>query len=339
MSQQDQENAGAAKTRGPAEDHVVLYVAGSGRSGSTLLDRMLGQVPGVTAIGELATVWRPGELDKLVCGCGLAVRECPFWSAVSERAYGGWDSQDFRDAVSLHDLIRHRYLPLSVAPGLSPEYRRRAERFDELVRRTYAAIAEVAGNRVVVDSSKEVAFAYLLARAIGRKLRLLHLVRHGNGVAHSWTKAVAKPEVGNPDAQLPRYHPWRMATRWVGYNSLVDLLRLRGVATLPLRYESVVEQPQQQITRVLRHAGIDVRPEHLAFLDGSTAHLEPTHTVAGNPMRFRQGDVRLRLDEDWRTGMAPRDRIVVGALSSPLLLRFGYVGRRRRDRGPVQGRS
>lgn len=307
----------------------VVYIAGSGRSGSTLLDRVLGQVEGVIAVGELAQVWRPGELAKLVCGCGEPVRTCPLWLAVAEEAYGGWDTEDFAEAVQLRARVtRHRHLPLRLLPVGSRSAERR--RFGELAGRMYDAIARVSGAAVVVDSSKEAAFAYVLAPALGRRLRLVHLVRHGVGVAHSWTKAVAKPEVGNPDATLPRYHPGRMGARWVGYNLLIEALRLR-VRTLAVRYESLVRDPTGTTRRILEHAGHPVPADALGFISTGAVTLAPTHTVAGNPMRFRQGDLELREDEAWRSDMRPRDRALVTAVASPLLLRFGYLrGLRRR---------
>ncbi len=327
---------GEAGGAGPAstQDRAVVYIAGSGRSGSTLLDRMLGQMPGVTAIGELAQLWRPGELDKLVCGCGTAVRSCPFWSRVADRAYGGWDTDDFRQAVELRAVVtRHRRLPLLVAPRLNRRFQRDVKRFGELAANTYQAIHEVSGDRVVVDSSKEVAFAYVLVRALGRRLRLVHLVRNGNGVAYSWTKSVAKPELGNPDATLERYHPLRMAARWVCYNQLLDLLRFTKVPTMRLRYEAVVEAPREEVSRVLSHGGMAIGPDDVTFVTDRTVRLEPTHTVAGNPMRFKQGSLTLRLDEAWRDGLPRRDRVLVTAITSPLLLRFGYLGRRRLPAG------
>ena len=39
------------------ERSVVLYIAGSGRSGSTVLGRILGRVEGFGAVGELRYVW------------------------------------------------------------------------------------------------------------------------------------------------------------------------------------------------------------------------------------------------------------------------------------------
>ena len=42
----------------------VLYIAGSGRSGSTILDRTLGQVDGFFSAGELCNLWGRGLLAR-----------------------------------------------------------------------------------------------------------------------------------------------------------------------------------------------------------------------------------------------------------------------------------
>ena len=36
----------------------VLYLGGSGRSGTTLIARVIGQLPGHVAIGEVREIWR-----------------------------------------------------------------------------------------------------------------------------------------------------------------------------------------------------------------------------------------------------------------------------------------
>ena len=38
----------------------VLFVGGLGRSGSTLLARMLGTIPGMVSVGELVHLWKRG---------------------------------------------------------------------------------------------------------------------------------------------------------------------------------------------------------------------------------------------------------------------------------------
>ena len=46
------------------------------------------------------------------------------------------------------------------------------------------------------------------------------------------------------------------------------------------------------------------------------------HTVAGNPIRFRRGEIEVRRDDEWRTRMARRSKALVTALTLPALARF-----------------
>ena len=61
---------------------TVLYIAGTGRSGSTVLAAILGEVEGVFAAGEVRYLWQRGLVEGRLCGCGVPVAECPLWSAV-----------------------------------------------------------------------------------------------------------------------------------------------------------------------------------------------------------------------------------------------------------------
>ena len=54
----------------------VLFIGGLGRSGSTLLDRMLGQLDGVWSVGELVHIWQRGLQENNLCGCGRRFRDC-----------------------------------------------------------------------------------------------------------------------------------------------------------------------------------------------------------------------------------------------------------------------
>ena len=90
-------------------------------------------------------------------------------------------------------------------------------------------------------------------------------------------------------------------------------------------------QPRQGLERILAHAGEPVAPEAFSFLGsdavGDFANLGVDHTVAGNPMRFHQGRLDLRLDQAWTTKLPARDRKVVTAITWPLQLRYGYSNR------------
>jgi UDP-N-acetylglucosamine transferase subunit ALG13 len=305
----------------------VLYVGGAGRSGSTLLDLMLGQVPGFFAAGELKYIWSRGARDNQLCGCGRPFRECPFWSAVGERAFGGWDRVDLDEMLRLEQSVdRHLFIPLMWRPGLRPRYAAEFERFAAVAGRLYEAIANVSGAEVIVDSTKRPSTAFLLANVPSLDLRFVQLVRDSRGVAFSWSKRVKRPEVTEHVDFMPRYDSLRAGGRWMANNSLFHVLERVGVQGMRTRYESLVAAPRREVERIARHARLEVAPEALGFLDGGTLEVKENHVVAGNPLRFERTSLQLSVDDEWRTRMARRQRSFVLLLTWPLLARYGYLG-------------
>jgi hypothetical protein len=309
-------------------DQKVLYIGGFGRSGSTLVERILGQLPGFCSAGEIVFLWQRGLIDGQLCGCGVPVPECDFWTRVGKTAFGGWDQIDAQEMLALQRRIdRNRYIPSMVAPRLRPAAQLDLDRYTDVLSRLYRGIGEVAGARVVIDASKHASTAFLLRRVPGISLRVVHLVRDSRGVAYSWTKEVRKPEVTGDDAFMPVYSPSSSGRQWLAYNLLFDAL---GVIdkTMILRYEALMAEPGTGLARILAHAGEPVTPESFAFLGDGWVDLGVDHTVAGNPMRFHQGRLDLRLDQAWATKLPERDRKVVTAITWPLQLRYGYSKKR-----------
>lgn len=310
----------------PLDNDVdVLFIAGMGRSGSTLLSRLLGQVPGVCSVGELCYLWDQGLMNDRMCGCGRPFSQCPFWTDVGQHAFGGWDNVDAREAFMLRRGIeRMRFVPALATRVGNADFRSRLEAYSGLTSRVYAGIRAASDGALVVDSSKYPSSAYLAMRTPGIRLRLLHLIRTSQGVAYSWSKVVARPD--RDGKTLARFSPTRVAMDWDVYNSLVEMLALFGVPRLQLRYEDFVAEPETQLRRVLGFAGIPADVA-LSFLRSGEVDLRTTHTVAGNPMRFREGTERLVRDDVWRREMPSSARRVVTALTMPGLLRYGYLDR------------
>jgi hypothetical protein len=318
---------------------TVLYVGATGRSGSTLLERILGQSSECCAVGELAFLWERGLRANERCGCGEPFRSCPFWAQVGKQAFGGWDRVDVDQVQALqHQVDRHRYLVALLAPRLAPAYRRRLRRYAALLEPLYRAIATVSSRPVVIDSSKDASHALLLRQVPGIDLRLVHLVRRSHGVAYSLTKTVRKPEVADAEAYMHRQSPATTALLWTTENLLLDGLRLLGVPSRRLRYEALVARPREHAGELLRLAGTDGGDQALDFIQDGEVDLGVDHTVAGNPMRFRQGQVRLRADDQWRRAMPRGQRLAVTAITWPLLLRYGYPLAPRDQRAPGRAR-
>jgi hypothetical protein len=307
----------------------VLFIGGIGRSGSTLLERMLGQLGGVLSVGELVHIWQRGLAENNLCGCGARFGDCSFWRRVGEEAFGGWDTLDVDDVLALKQAVdRNRFVPLMCLPGLWPPYRTRLRRYIELLDRLYHAVGKVAGPAVIIDASKHCSHAFLLRRVPHMDLRVVHLVRDSRGVAFSWSRSLRRLEVVDGEAMMATEPPMRMSIRWLTHNALFHVLRRLGVPTLRLRYESLVRRPSTELVRLLDHVGQPVTADELDFIGDGWVELGTSHALAGNPMRFRQGRVPLRLDEEWRSKLRRGHRLVTLGWTWPLLLRYGYLRRR-----------
>lgn len=300
---------------------TVVFIAGEGRSGSTLLERVLARFPDVAAAGEVVHLWERALRDDERCGCGAPFSGCLRWRAAGEAAFGGWDELDPDEAVALRwGVDRQRYLPSLLAP--QGDYATRLGAYTERLSRLYRGFAAASGSRVVIDSSKHLSTAFVLRHVPGIDLRVVHLVRDSRGVANSWTREVVRPESAG-ETYMPRYRPVHVGVRWLGHNAGLHVLGGLGVGVTRITYEALVAYPESTLTRLANRLGLDAAAVG-DIVAGGTVDLVTDHTVAGNPMRFRVGPTPLRLDDRWRRELRPRDRRIVHLTTWPLLRAYGY---------------
>ena len=300
----------------------VLYIAGADRSGSTLLNVMLGQVSGLVSVGEARLLWERGLLEDRRCGCGVNFHRCPFWSEVLKRAVGGSGAIDARALVRASRRTGTRHLPLMALPGSQRLFARRLKPYLSVLESLYRSIAETSGGAVIVDSSKSPAYALLLQLIPSLDVRVVHLVRDPRAVAYSWRrpKLFADTVVPTP---MPLRGALETALFWTAWNlALPPLCRRYGARTCLVRYEDLVARPRGTLRKILRLVDREASP--LPFASDSAFEIATTHTVSGNPVRFDTGVVELKLDDAWRTGLSRRDRLIASAATWPLRLRYGY---------------
>ena len=301
----------------------MLYIAGTGRSGSTLLARLLGRLDGHVDVGELRYVWSRTLPEDHLCECGETFRTCPFWTAVFDKAFGGFDESRYENVAGLAARVdRIRHIPRLAAPGLRPAtFRSDLAELEEVLGRLYSAILAVSGASVVVDASKDPSYAYLLCACPSLEVSLVHLVRDSRAVAYSWTRERVRPEVHWKVEYMRRRPPFLSARRWVQYHLVLEVLERRVHRSLRVRYEDLAADPEATVARVAGLTG--VLPEPTAGREGAG------HSVAGNPLRF-QDPQPVRPDMAWVAEMATEDRRLVTAVTAPLLARYGYLPRWRR---------
>ncbi|HZE40569.1 MAG TPA: sulfotransferase [Stackebrandtia sp.] len=303
----------------------VLFIGGLGRSGTTLLERLLGQLPDTLPLGEVAHVWERDVRDDEACACGSAFSACEFWQRVGEAAFGGWHSVDVDRVVALKNTVdRTRHIPTLASRRLKGPQLELVSEYVSHYRKIYDAARSDSRARVIIDSSKHASLAYCLRWCEGIDLRVLHVVRDSRGVAYSWAKEVSRPESPRGD-EMTRYSPTRAAMLWNAQNAAFGLLRRRGVPVRRVRYEKLMADPRGVVRRLAEWAEIPVTEHQLRYIGGDYADLGPSHSAAGNPMRFTVGRVPLRYDDAWTVGLSPTRKTLVSTLTRPLLSRYGYT--------------
>ena len=300
----------------------VLYVAGFGRSGSTILSNSLGQVEGFFSAGELNFIWKHALIENRLCGCGRPSHDCPVWRSVFDEAFGGMDKVDAREMMRLQASgARTRHIPQMLTEKGRRSLKGRMSRFLDASARLYEAIRSVTGSRVIVDSSKEPAYGYAMDMVPELDVRVLHLIRDPRAAAYSWLKRKQQPDSEDREF-MHRKSAFDSAVLWDAWNASIEALWRGSDDHLCLRYEDFVSAPKPSFERILDL--LDESNAGLPLVGAQEVKLGVSHTVSGNPNRFDTGAVALRSDREWTEKMRPRDRNVVTSLTLPLLHRYGY---------------
>lgn len=296
----------------------IVYIAGEHRSGTTIIDRVLGTLPGVTSLNEVTRVLSAGFAGNDYCACGERFSDCPFWSRVAREA--GLDGSRVDPLLRLKAEIESpRHLPQLYSGVYGPGFRKKIERYTEWLEKLYSALARASGNNVLVDSSKAPGRALLLKATPGLQVHVIHVVRDVRAVVHSKAREKYDPATGRP---LPVHSPVSGTFDWAGHNLLCELLASR-LPYVKVRYEDFARHPratmQWLVERVAPLAG-----KRCAFESEDVVRLEPLHSLAGNPDRFVSGPTTIREDGAWARNLNPGTRRLATLLAYPLLWRYGY---------------
>ncbi|MEA3510460.1 MAG: sulfotransferase [Actinomycetota bacterium] len=307
----------------PADRVKVLYIVGAGRSGSTIVDNVLGQIPGYFSAGEIVYFWQRMLVEGRRCGCGSVGNECEVWARVIDQLGTPNEATVNLMIGRTRSEMRIRHVPVMLTSrgmartreNLGPEYR-------DLLGGLYRSIAAVSGAQVVVDSSKFPGYGSVVADLPEVDMRVLHLVRDSRAVAYSWLRKKDQPDT-DAIAHMMQRRPGTVAPRWMTANVASEALWRRTPGSyVRIRYEDFVADPQTTLDGALQ--GLGMNPVPGGIIDNGYVHLGTNHTISGNPSRFATGAIRLRDDDEWKIKMSPKDSRLVTAVTWPLLLRYGY---------------
>jgi hypothetical protein len=305
----------------------VIYILSNSRSGSTLLDLLLGAHPQIWTVGEAINLPFLLATNRKPCGCGIPLRCCAFWKDILPLlplGKGRYPIGYFRDQYFHKNKLRSRQLRLDLFWTLITGFlRRQCQQADglalaefgrnnaEYFRIVWRAAQQHQGDEIrwLVDASKNPHRLFWLQKSGHFSFRVIHLVKDPRGFVTSLTRP-----------NYPRGLVYRSARRWA-FNSMISVLLCRTQfekkQVLQVRYEELASRTEFVMERIGKWLGIeDLSNAHERFRNYTN------HAVSGNPMRWE--NTGLYLDERWKTELPRLDAAVVHLLTWPFRLVFRF---------------
>jgi hypothetical protein len=302
----------------------VLYLAGWGRSGSTILSSYIDQIDGFSFLGEIRFLWEHGFIKNILCSCGETIRDCDFWREVLNDAFGKIEKMDaLRIIETSKSCTRSRHIPFMIkgkgAIFLGSRFREYLDILEEL----YLSINKFTGGDIIIDSSKSPMYAFALGMIPTIDLYILHLVRDPRAVAYSWRRKKFDPGRNGLFARLGISRSSIMWNVWnVGVEIVAKTNPKMSKQYLFVRYEDFIENPIRWVNEIRKF--LDESIDTSFPLDDQRLFVVPNHNIAANPIRFQKGTIAINADNEWLHKMRPKDKIFVTMMTWPLLLKYGY---------------
>lgn len=296
----------------------IIYILSNIRSGSTLLDMLLGSHPKIWTLGEIQNLPRTLNYLPQPCGCGQPVEVCSFWSdllpkiPLNEGAHpiGYFSAHPLRSREFRLDLLKDL---MRGCPTIQEK-----EAFADYVRVNsglFSVIWEALKNREdadilwMVDASKNANRLFWLQQSQECDLRVIRLVRDVRGYVNS----VTRPN-----------HERRMvmlaARRWL-FNNFIFMFLCKRVfkanQVFSLHYKKLASQPAVVLDDIGSWLGLE-------FPGGAHEHFRNyvNHAISGNQTRWL--DTGIQLDDKWKKELPWLDAILVRTLTGPFSKMMGF---------------
>ena len=268
---------------------TVIYIVGSGRSGSTILSSLLGANNKIINVGELYNFRRffqtANEKNRF-CECGAQLLDCEFWKSVRkilEKKVG-----DALVDLKSSDLKIHQENNLAIL----------------------LAIKEVSGRSVILDSSKRIYRAERLQKIKEINVELIHLVRDVRAYAYSSKLTEMKKGAS-------RLIYFKKVFQWVRNNSYLYFTNFFKKNYTFIKYEDFVCNADNIIAKIIQNIDFEEN-------DSVDSKNDYAHQFSGNSRVFDQKEIVLKLDSRYQANVTFIEWWVATIISLPLLVLFRY---------------
>lgn len=290
----------------------IIFILSSRRSGSTLLEMLLGSHPELWSMGEVQLLPRDLRERHHPCGCGKSVGECSFWRKALRRADLTEADLDligyYRSRHPNGKILRPNEVRALGRFTLSPARAAWVQRYGAANLRLFRGIASAVPERSkpglvsLIDGSKDIYRCNALIASGLFRVRVIHLVKDPRAFVHSMIRHKGVNKV---------VQTVRKTLRWQVENALAERVYRKALPanrSLRLSYEDLASQPDLTLARLWKFLRVADYPDAIKRVCKYARH-----DISGVPKTV--GAQPLSLDERWRKEMPMLSRSFINLVT------------------------
>lgn len=278
---------------------IYCYVAGYGRSGSTLLDIILSNQKDVISLGAIDNIWNWMDKDNK-CACGASLKECEFWSEIlieteKRLSFKYSNKEKYKLCKSFESIFGIKYLIFSKF------YSDKFSKYIELQKTFLKVIKEFTKCKIIVDSSKTTYDAilrpFLIRKYVEKDILLIHLKRKLGGVTWSCMQ-----KEGSPERRRLIKSKFIIFLKSFFACIVTDLttkfIYSHRTFYYDLKYEKYVSKNGiKEIQKIFNKYSNGIKYKNIFK---NIKSFKIFHNIGGNRLRF-QKNIKIKEDHNWNT--------------------------------------
>lgn len=293
----------------------IIFIAGRGRSGSTLLGKALDSIPDTFHIGEIRYFSQIGYIEDRECECGKGLTKCLLWGDIIKKLSMNYNLNEVYNESK--NLPSHLRLYSNKVFGL--DNNSLPASYISFISDLYDTIYDVSGCEYVVDSSKFPVHLLALLCSDRFKLKVIHLTRDPRGTSHSWSKE-RQGSQGQSSELIGQHSFLKEALKWRLWNRLLSRSLDDIELSIHVKWEDFITEPAAEIEKIIHQLQLCLSMP--VFETPSHILLNKGHAFWGNSSRRLSGVTKIRKDEEWTKEMGELKRHLIFHLAGAS--RYGY---------------
>jgi hypothetical protein len=300
------------------KNYKIVYILGTGHSGSTLIDMFIGSRKEAFSLGELAFYShylnkiphiKIDNVDGFKCTCGQYAWNCSFWKKVHEKVEKKNPIIKNRGYINTFKILINILNPFENYLSFSIDVGENKEVLDSIFEEAKKLKKDA---HFLVDSSKDPRRLYELIKDKNidpDDIYVLYLVRDGRAYVNSYRKDIENIE------GLDGRNILMTIVEWIGVHvASRRMLKKYKINHRVVVYKDLVGSPERFVSDIVGFLNLEDSRKITRILN--KVNSSTYHNLHGNPIRF--SEIKdIYYDTSWKDELGTWTKVAISVIFYP----------------------